>query len=145
MIAALTALRAREDGPSLRAQVLNYPTTDWTDSMTDYPSIMANADNPRLPLSRLRAARKLSLPSTVNPRSVSPLKFDTLAGLPPTLVITAALDPVADHGRCYVERLHQYGIDARLTSYPRRRTASSARPDSCRQPARPARDPRLPA
>lgn len=87
--------------------------------MTDYPSITANADNPTLPLSRLRAARKLSLTPTVNPRSVSPLKFDTLAGLPPTLVVTAALDPVADHGRCYADRLHEYGIDARLTCYPK--------------------------
>jgi acetyl esterase/lipase len=119
MIAALIALRAREAGLPLRAQVLNYPVTDWTDTVTDYPSITANADNPTLSLSRLRAARKLSLPSTVNPRSVSPLKFDTLAGLPPTLVVTAALDPVADHGRCYVDRLHEYGIDARLTCYPK--------------------------
>ncbi|WP_216898190.1 alpha/beta hydrolase [Nocardia alni] len=119
MIAALIALRARADGPALRAQVLNYPATDWTDTATDYPSITENADNPTLPLSKLRAARRLSLPPNLDPRSVSPLKFDDLGGLPPTLVVTAELDPVADHGRRYVERLREDGTDARLSCYPR--------------------------
>jgi acetyl esterase len=119
MIAALVALCAREDGPPLRAQVLNYPSTDWTETMTDYPSVAANADNPTLPLSRLRASRKLSVPPTLDPRSVSPVKFENLAGLPPTLVVTAALDPLDDHGRRYVERLREDGTDARLTRYPR--------------------------
>jgi acetyl esterase len=118
-IAALVALRARTDGPRLRAQVLNYPSTDWTETMADYPSIEANADNPGLTLSRMRAARKLSVPSTLDPRSVSPVKFENLAGLPSTLVVTAALDPVADHGSRYVDRLREDGTDARLTCCPR--------------------------
>jgi acetyl esterase len=118
-IAALVALRARKDGPPLCAQVLNYPSTDWTGTMTDYPSIAENADNPTLPLSRLRTARKMSVPSTLDPRSVSPVKFENLAGLPPTLVVTAALGPVADHGRRYVERLREDGTGARLTCYPK--------------------------
>ncbi len=119
MIAALVALRAREDGPPLRAQVLNYPSTDWTEAMFDYASIEENADNPTLSLSRLRAARKLSLPSTLDPRTVSPVKFENLAGLPPALVVTAALDPLADHGRRYAERLREDGTDARLVCCPR--------------------------
>ncbi len=47
MIAALIALRARKDGPPLRAQVLNYPTTDWTETMADYPSIAETPTTPR--------------------------------------------------------------------------------------------------
>ena len=119
MIAALVALRARADGPPLRAQVLNYPSTDWTDTVTDYPSITANADNPTLSLSRLRLARRMSLPPTLDPRSVSPVKFEDLAGLPPALVVTAALDPVADHGSRYVERLREHGTEAHLSCYPK--------------------------
>jgi acetyl esterase len=119
MIAALMALRARAEGPPLRAQVLNYPGTDWTETVTDYPSITAHADNPTLSPSRLRAARKFSLPPDLDPRSVSPVKFDDLSGLPPTLVVTAALDPLSDHGRRYVERLREAGTDARLSCYPR--------------------------
>ncbi|MGA5311680.1 alpha/beta hydrolase [Micromonospora taraxaci] len=118
-IAALIAQRAAKDGPPLVAQVLNYPVTDWTESMTGYPSIDENADNPTLPLSRLRAARRLSVPSTLDPRGVSPLMADTFAGLPPALVVTAALDPLADQGRHYVERLREGGTDARLTCHAR--------------------------
>lgn len=118
-IAALIALRAGKDGPPLLAQVLNYPATDWTETMTEYSSIEENADNPTLSLSRLRTARKLSVPPSLDARGVSPLKFDNLAGLPPTLVVTAALDPLADHGRRYVERLREDGTDARLTRYPK--------------------------
>src|SRR5690606_35981982 len=85
MIAALIALRVRKDGPPLRAQVLNYPVTDWTETMVDYASMAQNADNPTLSLSRLRASRRLSVPPTFDPHNVSPVKFGSLAGLPPTL------------------------------------------------------------
>lgn len=119
MIAALIALRARKDGPALRAQVLNYPGIDWTDTATDYPSIADNADEPTFPVARLRAARRLSLPPGLDPAEVSPLKAADLSGLPPTLVIGAALDPVLDHGRLYAERLREHGTDARFTCYPR--------------------------
>ncbi|MFG1754842.1 alpha/beta hydrolase [Streptosporangium sandarakinum] len=53
-LAALVALRAREDGPPLHAQVLAYPGTDWSDTMADYPSIAANAGNPGFSLSEWR-------------------------------------------------------------------------------------------
>ncbi|MEV4347826.1 alpha/beta hydrolase [Actinoplanes sp. NPDC049596] len=118
-IAALLALRARKDGPLIRAQVLNYPATDWTGTMTEYASIEANADNPTLSMSRLRTARKLSVPPGLDDRGVSPVKFDSLAGLPPALVVTAGLDPLADHGRRYAERLREDGTDAHLICYPR--------------------------
>lgn len=119
MIAALMALRARKEGPPLRAQVLNYPSTDWTDTVMDYPSFAANADSPTFSFSRLRAGRTLSLPPGLDPRSVSPLKVDDLAGLPRTLVVTAELDPLADHGRRYAERLREAGVEASLTCYPK--------------------------
>jgi acetyl esterase len=137
-IAALVALRARKDGPPLRAQVLNYPSTDWTETAEDYPSVAENADNPTLSLSRWRASRKLSVPPTLDPVSVSPVKFETLADLPPTLVVTAALDPVDDHGRRYVERLRADGTDARLTCYPKATHAFLSMPGLV-PAARPAR------
>lgn len=118
-IAALIALRAGKDGPPLRAQVLNYPVTDWTETMSGYASVDENADNPTLPMSRMRAARRLSVPPRLDARGVSPLRYDSLAGLPPALVVTAALDPLADHGRRYAERLREDGTDAQSTCYPR--------------------------
>jgi acetyl esterase len=118
-IAALVALRARAEGRALRAQVLTCPCTDWTETMADYPSLAANAGNPGLSVPQLRTSRRLSVPPRLDPRGVSPLKFDSLADLPPTLVVAGALDPVRDHGHRYVERLRADGTDAHLTCYPR--------------------------
>ncbi|MEU9830581.1 alpha/beta hydrolase [Streptosporangium sp. NPDC048047] len=118
-IAALIALRAREDGPPLHAQVLTCPATDWSDTMADYPSITANAGNPGLSPSRWRTARRLSVPPALDPLSVSPMRFGNLAGLPPALVVTGTLDAADDQGRRYAERLRADGVDARLSPYPR--------------------------
>ncbi|MEU4626816.1 alpha/beta hydrolase [Actinoplanes sp. NPDC023801] len=118
-LATLVALRARKEGPPLRAQVLTCPCTDWSETMTEHPSVARNAGNPGLSLSQLRAGRRLSLPLQLDPETVSPLKFASLADLPPTLVVSGALDPLEDHGRRYVERLRMDGVDACLTCYPR--------------------------
>ncbi|MFL1379756.1 MULTISPECIES: alpha/beta hydrolase [unclassified Nocardiopsis] len=118
-IAALLALRSREGGPAVHAQVLAYPVTDWTETRADHPSVAANAGQPGLSLSQWRTAARLSLPADLDPRGVSPLKSEDLSGLPPTLVVTGDLDPVADHGARYAERLREAGNDARLARYPR--------------------------
>lgn len=47
------------------------------------------------------------------------MKYENLADLPPALVVVAELDPVADHGRRYAERLRGEGSSARLAEYPR--------------------------
>jgi acetyl esterase len=119
MIAAHTAIRAREANLPLSAQVLAYPVTDWTATMLDYPAAVDNADNPMLPLPMLRAFRAASLPGGVDGRALSPLFLDEIDGLAPTLIQTADLDPLEDHGRLYAERLHAAGIPVRLTKYPR--------------------------
>ena len=118
-LAALLALRARQDGPPLHAQVLAYPATDWTETMENYPSVAANTGNPGLSASEWRTARRLSVPPTLDPHSVSPVKFENLADLPPTLVVVGALDAAVDHGRQYVDRLRADGTDAHLTCYPK--------------------------
>ncbi|GAA0389024.1 hypothetical protein Acor_59700 [Acrocarpospora corrugata] len=47
-----------------------------------------------------------------------PLYADDLSGLAHALVVLPTLDPVADHGRRYAERLRAAGTPARLTEYP---------------------------
>lgn len=117
-IAALLALRSREHGPAIRAQVLVYSALDWTETMTDYPSVARNAGQPGLSASELRLARRLALPPGLDPISMSPLRFANLADLPPALAVAGELDPAFDHGREYVERLRAAGNDARFTGYP---------------------------
>jgi acetyl esterase len=50
---------------------------------------------------------------------VSPIRFASLADLPPALIVTAALDLGEDHGRAYADRLREHGTPARWSSYPR--------------------------
>ncbi|MGV9774408.1 alpha/beta hydrolase [Streptosporangium sp. NPDC003464] len=50
--------------------------------------------------------------------AMSPLEADDLSGLAPALVVVAPIDPLADHGRCYAERLRAAGTPARLTEHP---------------------------
>ncbi|MEU6390876.1 alpha/beta hydrolase [Streptomyces sp. NPDC046939] len=118
LITALTALRARETGPRLRAQVLVNPAVDVTDTMLDYPSVAEHGDGPSLATAQLRLTRRLGLPDGTDPRPLSPLYADDLGGLAPALLIVPTHDAVADHGRRYAEALRAAGTPTRLTEYP---------------------------
>ena len=50
---------------------------------------------------------------------MSPLYADNLSGLAPALVVVPTLDPVADHGRAYADRLREAGTPVQLTEHPR--------------------------
>jgi acetyl esterase len=72
----------------------------------------------REPVGVLQLFRRLAAPEGTDPRAVSPLYADDLSGLAPALVVVPTLDPVADHGRAYAERLRAAGTPARLTEHP---------------------------
>ena len=117
-IAALAAIRAREAGLALRAQVLVNPCVDVTATMYDHDSIIRYADSPTLTTAQMRLFARLAVPPGADPRPVSPLHATDLNGLAPALVVVPTFDPVADHGRRYAERLQQAGTPARMTEYP---------------------------
>uniref|UniRef100_A0AAU3GW25 Alpha/beta hydrolase n=1 Tax=Streptomyces sp. NBC_01401 TaxID=2903854 RepID=A0AAU3GW25_9ACTN len=118
LICALTAIRAREAGLSLRAQVLVNPAVDLTGTMLDHPSITEHAQTPTLAVEQLRVFQRLAVPSVADPRALSPLYADDLGGLARALVVVPTHDPIADHGRRYTERLRAAGTSARLAEYP---------------------------
>lgn len=118
MVIALAAIRARESGLQLRAQVLANPAVDLTSTAFDHDSFSRHANSPTLTLTQMQLFQRLAVPSGADPRAVSPLYADDLSGLAPALVVVPTLDPVADHGRCYAERLRAAGTPARLTEYP---------------------------
>ncbi|MBD0695475.1 alpha/beta hydrolase [Streptomyces sp. CBMA123] len=118
LISALAALRAREAGLTLRAQVLVNPVADVTGTMFGYPSMAEYAHTSTLSLPQLRLFQRLAAPSETDAAAVSPLYADDLGALAPALVVVPTHDPVADHGRRYAERLREAGTPARLSEYP---------------------------
>ena len=118
LITALAAIKARDAGLHLRAQVLVNPAVDITDSMFDYASITEHADNPTLTVPQLRFFHQLALPPGTDPRGLSPLYAERLDALPPTLIVIPTHDPLADQGRRYGERLQAAGTPTRITEFP---------------------------
>lgn len=118
LICAMTALRAREAGLRLRAQVLVNPAADVTETVLDYHSATEHAKTPTLALPVLQLVRRLAAPAGGgDARAVSPIYADDLGGLPPALVVVPTDDPIADHGRRYAERLQAAGTPTRLSEY----------------------------
>ncbi|MCQ8186726.1 alpha/beta hydrolase [Streptomyces rugosispiralis] len=118
LISALTAIRAREAGLELTAQVLVNPAADVTEAMFDHPSMAEYAYSPTRALPQLRLFQRLAVPPGADARAVSPLYVNDLSGLAPALVVVPTRDAVADHGRRYAERLREAGTPVRLSEYP---------------------------
>lgn len=116
-LAAVTALGARDDGgPQLSFQLLVYPVTDA--SMTA-GSIEANGEGYFLTAASMRWFWDLYVPKPserTDPRA-SPLAAEDMAGLPPTLVITAEFDPLRDEGEAYGRRLAEAGVPTQVSRY----------------------------
>jgi len=110
-LAAVLALMARNRGEfPLSAQVLIYPMLDAT---LGCESLVENAFVPPFTLVDCVSAWQQYLPPDADRRDayISPLHATSLGGLPPTLVITAEFDILADEGSAYVSRMRQAGID----------------------------------
>jgi len=116
-LAAGVALRARADGPALAGQLLVYPNTD---QLADDQSMRA-VDDPFL-FNRHSVAwyrqHYLTDPGDAANPLASPLRAESLAGLPPALVITAEYDPLRDQGEAYARRLADEGVQVELSRYP---------------------------
>jgi acetyl esterase len=118
VVAALAAISARDSDLMLRAQVLVNPCVDLTSTAFDYASMSKHATSPTLTATQLELFRRLAVPEGTDPRAMSPLYADDLSGLAPALVVVPTLDPLADHGRTYAQRLHEAGTPAQLTEHP---------------------------
>src|SRR5579863_2711802 len=116
-LAAATTLLARSDGLALAGQLLVYPNTDQLAPAEPAPG----ADDPFL-FNRHSVAwyrrHYLAGPGDAASPLASPLRAETLAGLPPALVITAEYDPLRAEGEAYARRLADAGVPAELTCYP---------------------------
>jgi acetyl esterase len=118
-LAAALTLHERDAGadPPLVAQVLVYPATDLT--LSD--AWLQQYRGPGLTTQDVRTLAGLYLARDADAHSplASPQRADSLAGLPPALVITAGLDPLWDQGRTYAARLGAEGVPCRWLDFPR--------------------------
>jgi acetyl esterase len=117
-LATVTAQQAKRAGQPLPAfQLLIYPAVDST---KDWPSIDLFAEGFFLTRADVHLFRKQYLGSFNNPRDprVSPLLATDLAGLPPTVIVTAGFDPLRDEGEAYADALTRAGVRTRLHRAP---------------------------
>ncbi|NLE82336.1 MAG: alpha/beta hydrolase [Rhodococcus sp.] len=115
-LAAVVAITARDrGGPHLRAQALLYPVIDddfGTDSYRRYADGYYNT----------RAAMQWYwqqyAPGGALTADVSPMRADTLTGLPQAVMVTAGLDPLHDEGVAYAQRLRSDSVPVRHLDFP---------------------------
>ena len=115
-LAACLCQRVRDDfGPDIDFQLLVYPVTDCTLSTA---SIDENAEGYFLTKAGMEwfVGHYVGEGDPKDP-AVSPLHADTLAGLPPALVITAEFDPLRDEGEAYAAKLRDAGVPVEQVRY----------------------------
>ena len=116
-LAAVTALRCRESGPRLRAQVLIYPVTDHY--RASYPSYLEMAEGYGLGRQDMIWFWDHYLQDAADAEHphAAPLRAGDLRDLPPAFILSAEYDPLRDEAEHYARRLEQAGVPVTLRRY----------------------------
>ena len=118
-LAAVTAIRARDEGLRLAHQLLIYPAVDISEGVDDrYPSRAAN-DGYILSteMNGWFIGHYTGDPIPADPR-LTPIDNPSLADVAPALVIVAQYDPLRDEGVAYADALAEAGVPVKLSEYP---------------------------
>jgi acetyl esterase len=124
-LAAAVAHASRKGGPGLAAQLLIYPATDLLGRYgvaaenAKYPSRQENTEGYFLTGDAMRffAGHYLPRPQDSEDPRASPLRSNTLAGLPSAVVCTAEFDPLRDEGEAYAATLRAAGVHVTAKRY----------------------------
>jgi acetyl esterase len=114
----LSAVVSQVVGPPLpTCQVLIYPAVDFT---MDTDSHRELVDAHVIPRDRIAwyAQQYLRTEADKADLRASPMRAASLAGQPPTMIVTAGFDPLRDEGRAYADRLREAGVDVVYREYP---------------------------
>ena len=119
-LAAVTALRARDDSLPVAFQLLVYPVIDSSATRNDYPSKTDNATGYFLTTAQMEWYRAQYLPhdDAGEDPDVSPNLATSHVGLPPTYVVTAEMDPLRDEGEHYGALLEAAGVPVTIHRAP---------------------------
>lgn len=109
-------LAQSQGGPTIRGQLLVSPVTDADFSRGSYQD---NEEGYVLTRSLMEWFwdHYCDVSERSDPRA-SPLKSESLAGLPPAMVVTAELDPLRDEGNAYAEAMTQAGVEVQHQQAP---------------------------
>jgi acetyl esterase len=116
-IAAALCLMTRDrKGPPISYQVLIYPITDCD---FERPSYLENADGYFLTRSQMQWfwQHYVTTPEQMREPYASPMRAESLRGLPPAFILTAEFDPLRDEGEAYANALRQAGVNVELHNY----------------------------
>ncbi|WP_244928585.1 alpha/beta hydrolase [Nocardioides sp. W7] len=121
-LAAVTALRARDDDPPLAGQVLLYPVIEPDFDSESYRRYGTGHFNTRAAMEwywrQYLGGDPATTPLPDPPEHVVPSRAASLAGLPPAVVVTAGRDPLSSEGRRYADLLREAGVPVRHRHYP---------------------------
>jgi acetyl esterase len=118
MATVVTLLAKQRSGPAIVGQLLFYPVTNADFDTASYKHF---ADGPWLTRRAMQWFWDQYLPDPDRRKgpTASPLlaSLEELAGLPPTLIITAENDVLRDEGEAYGHKLIEAGIEVVTTRY----------------------------
>jgi acetyl esterase len=113
LVAGATLMARDAGGPDLTRQVLCYPALDFgqdTESVRLFNGVF-------LTIEPGGVVEKSYLGGLEPTAYAAPLRAESLAGLPPALVVGAGRDPLRDDARAYARRLDGDGVDVAHVEY----------------------------
>jgi acetyl esterase len=113
LVAGACLLARDEGGPAPIRQILCYPTLDFdqdTESAREFDGVFLSLKPGRWSDGQYLAGQPIT-------PYAAPLRADSLAGLPPALVLGAGRDPLRDDARNYAARLDAEGVDVTHVEY----------------------------
>lgn len=115
-LATVMCIKSRDEGgPSVKHQLLIYPVTDGA---MDTVSYTENGEGYMLSKDTMTwfFGHYADVSDRQNPW-VSPIRAESLAGLPSATVITAEFDPLRDEGEAYAAKLKAAGVNTLLKRF----------------------------
>jgi acetyl esterase len=117
-IAASAALRCRDEGLVLAAQILAYPPLDPSCSQPSYGRQPGSFPSREMMLAAWNSYRGPA-PADTDSSPLTPWTVADLHGLPPAIFGFGENDPVGDDSRRFAERLVRHGNQVSLQAFPR--------------------------
>jgi acetyl esterase len=117
--AALTLINRDRAQHPIRLQVLEVPVVDLTGGHIDLGATRALGIPSIIALRELNSVARTYLPNRRAAREpyASPIRAESLAGLPPAVVLTAEYDPLRGDGAAYAAALREAGVEASAVRY----------------------------